>query len=1073
MSDDFSSHFTDPPELLLRDEEHLARVLEMDFSKEQLAAITAPMAPGAIMAGAGSGKTTLMAARVVWLVGRRLVKPDQILGLTFTNKAAGELAARVRTGLLRLDAAAGVPGRSADPGEPTVATYHAYAGGLVAEHGLRLGFEPDLRLVADASSYQRAARVVQRCSHSLPTISTDLATVVRDLVRLDAQMSDHLVDVNTVLRFDSTLRDELSRLEPVRAVKEAVATTLKRDELVHLVDGYRTAKAADGVADFGDHMMRGSLLAMRCPQVSALERARYRVVLLDEYQDTSVSQRLMLQALFSGALAADGRGHPVTAVGDPCQAIYGWRGASADNLASFPDHFPVATGAKSEVYELYVNRRCARDILAVANRLAAPMHAPHSVVRPLEPRDDALQGNVRAACHETVVDEIDWLVEQVAAVHEPGGGAARWSDIAILVRDGSEFAAVTAALQRIRVPVEVVGLGGLLAQPAVGDVLATLEVLRSLTANAAMLRLLTGPRWRIGARDLALLGQRAGQLTGPAERTDGDLTARLERAVTGADPTEVPSLSDALDDPGSLAYSQAASRRFAALSTELRRLRSHVGEPLVDLVRRVIETLGLDVELGADPSADAVQAGDNLASLVEAVAGFAATDPFGSLHGLLAYFRAEEEFNAGMAVATPTRSDSVKLLTVHRAKGLEWEVVLVPFLAGKVFPNERGRDRWTSNAAELPSPLRGDEASLPEIVDWTTTGGTAYKDAVRKQAAMEERRLGYVAFTRAKRLLVVSGHWWGRTQKQPRGPSAYLQLVRDFLSEAGDAPTPWVDLPAAANPLVSATATVAWPAHLDTERTQRRQRAATAVRAALAGTVAPLTGPRSATALAMLTELAALDMEIDRLLTEAALDPSQTIEVPLPTTLSATAAMRVHNDTDAFARALARPMPRRPSAAARFGTRFHAWVESYFGQQTLLDPSALPGAADAGISDDEDLAALTEAFRRGPFGDRKPHAVEAAFTLTLGGQVIVGRIDAVYEAAEGFCVIDWKTNRDSSADPVQLALYRLAWAELHDLPLERVEAAFYYVRTGQVVGHHDLPGRAQLEDLFCRAAQNS
>ncbi len=124
-------------------------------------------------------------------------------------------------------------------------------------------------------------------------------------------------------------------------------------------------------------------------------------------------------------------------------------------------------------------------------------------------------------------------------------------------------------------------------------------------------------------------------------------------------------------------------------------------------------------------------------------------------------------------------------------------------------------------------------------------------------------------------------------------------------------------------------------------------------------------------------------------------------------------------------------MPRQPSPAARFGTRFHAWVEARFGQQSLLDPDDLPGRGDLGIDDEDDLRELIAVFESGPFGDRVPHAVEAPFALVLAGQVVRGRIDAVYaEPDGGWLVIDWKTNRQQTADPLQLALYRLAWAEL-------------------------------------------
>lgn len=187
----------------------------------------------------------------------------------------------------------------------------------------------------------------------------------------------------------------------------------------------------------------------------------------------------------------------------------------------------------------------------------------------------------------------------------------------------------------------------------------------------------------------------------------------------------------------------------------------------------------------------------------------------------------------------------------------------------------------------------------------------------------------------------------------------------------------------------------------------------------------------------------------------------------MPASLSATALARLRDDPEAFADGLVRPMPRPPSSAARFGTLFHAWVEARFGQQPLLDPADLPGRGDLGIDDESELQELEEAFVAGPFGDRVPLRVEAPFALVLAGQVVRGRIDAVYVEDDGsFLVVDWKTNRAATADPLQLAIYRLAWAELHGLAPDQVRAAFFYVRSGELVEPRDLPDRAGLEALL-------
>ncbi|OEV24048.1 ATP-dependent DNA helicase, partial [Streptomyces nanshensis] len=206
----------------------------------------------------------------------------------------------------------------------------------------------------------------------------------------------------------------------------------------------------------------------------------------------------------------------------------------------------------------------------------------------------------------------------------------------------------------------------------------------------------------------------------------------------------------------------------------------------------------------------------------------------------------------------------------------------------------------------------------------------------------------------------------------------------------------------------------------------------------------------------------------------------------LPRTLSASQLLRLAADPEGFARDLARPMPRPPQpAAARRGTRFHAWVESRFEELPLplLGPEELPGADGEGryageppqITDEQDLAALKEAFERTPWAHRTPHRVEAPFQLALAGRIVRGRIDAVYRdrAPDGsvtFDIIDWKTGRGREADPLQLAVYRLAWAEQEGVPLSSVGAAFLHVRSGELVRPAELPDRAGLERLLLDGA---
>ena len=1065
--------------------DQLCRALEIPFTEEQLAAVTAPLEPGLIVAGAGSGKTTVMAARVVWLVANDLVAPEEVLGLTFTNKAAAELATRITRSL----AAAGISTRGEDRGEPVVSTYHAFAGRLVTEHGLRLGVEPRSRLLADATRFQLAARVLRRHRGPVMALTRPLSMLVGELVSLDAEMSEHLVEPAELLAWETAweqrLTDAIAAHDGMKGVKTHVDTLARwlgvsrqRQELAGLVAAYREAKRDLDAVDFGDQVALGARLAEQVPEVGVLERVTARVVLLDEYQDTSVAQRRMLAGLF-------GAGHPVTAGGDPCQAIYGWRGASVANLDEFPVHFPQASGAPAGVYSLSVNQRSGGRLLQLANKVAESLRAKHRVVELRAPDAKAALGDVSLALQPSWADELTWVADQVQAARAAG---TTWREIAVLVRARRDFGDLHAALVSRGIPVEVVGLGGLLQLPEVADVVATLEVIEEPTANAALLRLLTGPRWRLGVRDLAQLGRRGKELLrsgvvdpaldaeDPPEVDETDLDVddtALEEAVAGIDPCDVVSLADVLDRPGHKGWSLDGLHRVTALGAELRALRRHRDEPLLDLVHRVVETSGLDVELAASPEAVAARRKEALSAFLDVVAGFTDLDGESSLTSFLAFLRAADEHERGLDSIAPSGSDAVQLMTAHKSKGLEWDVVVCPDLTKAVFPADVLKGRWPATASVLPADLRGDVDDQPSLDALLGKESLSDYDArCRDHLEREERRLGYVAFTRARHLLVGSGHWWGPPQQKQRGPSPFLLELKEHAAAGHGRVAAWSEQPVEdSNPALAERPAFEWPAPYEPDALQRRRSAAAQVRADLQSLVAG----ESLEEDAGLTpkerdELERLDQEA-KLLIDEELEARRSVRtVTLPSSLSASQLMRLQQDPEAFARELARPMPRQPAPAARRGTRFHAWVETLFEQRPLLDPDELPGAEDDELGSDDDLHALQEAFLAGPWAGRKPYAVEAPFSLPLAGRVVRGRIDAVYDLGDGrWQVVDWKTGRES-ADPVQLAVYRLAWARLLGIDPAQVSGLFLYVRTGKEDLHEDLPGADELAALLTGAA---
>ena len=1052
---------------------YLRELLGVDFTEAQLRIATHHLTPQLVVAGAGSGKTMVMAARVVHAVAYDGVPAGRILGLTFTNKAAGELSSRVRTSLGKLPQRPDEDGADDEDDQPTVATYHAYAAGIVRDHALRIGREPFTALLTEATQWQLAMRVVRAAAGPFPNLQWTTPSVAVKTIALAGELAEHLATIDQVRALDAAaiaaIESQTGRVvKDVRAIADVARA---REELLTLVADYRATKERLDLIDYGDQVALAAEIARAAPVVGAAERSRYALVVLDEYQDTGVAQRVLLSTLFGG-------GHPVTAVGDPNQAIYGWRGASVGNLLRFASHFPRADDAPIEAQPLMTSFRCGGRILDAANAIASRIGADASRRLPLgvpaltadEGREE--DGQVVACRVETDEEEARWVADQLATELDKGTAAGA---MAVLVRRRADFARLHRALVDRDVPVEVVGLGGLLEMAEVADVVAVLSLLIDPTANAAAIRLLTGPRWRLGVRDLAALGRRADHLATWSPPQDGSepevsagLDVALQQVTESVDPVDVASLLDAIDSPGSPDdYSPEAFARLQDVRAELTALRRLVGQPLVELVTEVVRTIGLDVEIEAEPERVAVARAANLAAFVDHAAGFTGLEGESDLPAFLAYLAASADADNGLDIGAVSTADTVKLMTVHKAKGLEWDVVAVPGLVADVFPSNRGRTPWTRGAHVLPNEARGDAIDLPVLRSYDKQGLEEFTKACRADDRDEERRLAYVAFTRPRRLLLASGYCWTRTRMSACSPSPFLTELRD-LGEPVVSVDRWCDEPAddAGNPLTAdAARDVPWPMPIDRMAMDRRAAAAGLVTEAMSG--------RRSTA-----EQGELDLrtgpltwaeEVRLVVDELRAERIGVREVPLPRRLTASQVVKLAEDPDELARMLARPMPQRPQPQARRGSRFHKWVEDLYGAVPLLDPDDLPGAGDEDVSD-ADLADLQARFLADGWGERRPVAVEQPFELVLGGRLVRGRIDAVYPRDDGgYDVIDYKTGavpRDFAAASLQLSVYRIAWADLRGVDPDVVDAGFLYVRSGTLKRPDKLLSREELVVLL-------
>ena len=667
---------------------------------DQLRAVTHGEGPLLVVAGAGTGKTQVITRRIAWLIASHRARPSEILALTFTDKAADEMAVRVD----QL-----VPYGYTDT---AIATFHAFGDRLIREHALELGLPPDLRVLS------RAETVVFMREH-LFEFDLDAYRPLGDptrflsaLAALFSRCKDEDITPATYAGHAARVAAEALALEEaVRSgevapdAAEALAEDGRRQaELARAYARYQELLAERGFIDFGDQVA----LALKLVRGSAAARrdiaARFRYILVDEFQDTNRSQAELV-----GLLAESHRN--VTVVGDDDQAIYAFRGAAIDNILDFEARYP---GAKTVV--LRRNYRSLAPVLDAAYRLIRfndpdRLEVQTGLAKRLRAqRVDSAAPPVRLEAFATGSEEADWIAADVAA-RIAAGASPR--DHAVLVRANGHADAILRALNVAGVPWRFSGTSGLYARPEVRLLMAFLRVVADPDSSVDVYALAAAAPYRLGGEDLTAIVNSA---------------RRRNRSVTAI-------LGELDKQPGLLRIAPASRESVHRLVEDIARYTAMAHErPAGEVLYAFLRESGMLARMAATPTTAAEEGLGNIARFFDIIRGQSAllADDRATFVAQHLQTLAEAGDDPATADLDPD-ADAVAVLTVHKAKGLEFPVVYLPGLVVGRFPgNGRGE------ALPLPAGLGRGEPVTPE------------------RAVAEERRLFYVAMTRARDLLILS-----------------------------------------------------------------------------------------------------------------------------------------------------------------------------------------------------------------------------------------------------------------------------------------------------------------------------
>ncbi len=793
----------------------ISKLLGMDYqpTDEQTKVIEAPLgSPVLVIAGAGAGKTEVMSSKIVYMVTNGLVKPNEILALTFANKATQELDQRIKARLnkIRRNMGQRISYFEEEYNTPKTSTYNAFALMIVQDYGYKIGISPLTRLITDGEVWQIFYRIVQDWQEDLHE-EVSQSDMPEYAYRLYQEISEHGLSIQTVKEKMTSFAKELednaksrNKFKISSKITEITDSLRVRVSILPVIQAYVDYKKQNNLMDFADQLRLAIEIVDRCPEIVQEYKNRYKVVLLDEYQDTSSSQINLLSKIFNG--------HDVIAVGDPKQAIYGWRGASIGAIENFDEKFS-SSSAKTRFLTLSVSWRNSKNILDYANTVCQDLYdlaEDYSFDMPkLQPHEKTTDGQIVVTQGTDLQESFEIIARYIYENKLPD------EKVAIICRRKSIFTKIQEELSKLGIKSQKVGLDGLLMQNVIQDLLAFLRVSVDNTANKYLLRIFD--MMNFGVRDMFLYNEWTKhisfELTG--DRRTLNITDCLEiLPQTGWYPQKLApnntvsvsedssknsnGLSDKNEDKNvdqsTRGISAEAVRRLEYISKCVNKIRRNLNLSLEEQVKQAIRITGLDIQAEVDINND--EENLSLRTFCELARKFDAerTEGAGFVHNgsdtllasFLGWLDATEKMRENLSsTISPATADTVQILTIHAAKGLEWDTVIVPELIEGKFPSVKGGTRyvkvsdsfinpyekfvlasgWLTDKGNLPYELRDDAQYLPAF-DMNAykeePTSTKYIDEYRKEIGQhllnEELRLAYVVFTRAKKTLVLSAH---------------------------------------------------------------------------------------------------------------------------------------------------------------------------------------------------------------------------------------------------------------------------------------------------------------------------
>jgi len=663
----------------------------MKLNREQLRAIRHGKGPLMIIAGAGTGKTTVITERIKHLIEKRGVRPSSILALTFTEKAASEMQERVDVAL---------PYGYADM---WISTFHSFCDRVLRNEALEIGLSPNYKILSQGGMVQLLSERIFDFDLEYYRPLARPTSFVSAMLKHFSRLQDEDISPTDYVKWAET-QSASWRTKPKTEEKIELQKWL---ELAKAYETYDKLKTKEGYLDFGDLITKTLELFEKRPNVLLRYQEKFDYILIDEFQDTNYAQNLL-------AVRLAGKRANITVVGDDDQSIFRFRGAAVSNILEFKKRYK-----KARVVVLTKNYRSKSEILDASYRLILgnnPDRLEH--IEGIEKKLSAARrgkGKVELVCAANGFEETDTVVKKILELTNAGYS---YEDMAVLARTNSQAEEMSRAIISNGIPARFLGPASLFDRPEVAEIISFLKVLADPEDDLAMYRLLGMDAFGIPPKDIAILASRAKKENISIFEAAEGLEAA--RQVTGL---VVDKLGKAKDNP--------------------------VGK----IIYEFLEETGTLLAISNPHDEEGLERAKNVASFFNKVRKFEEERGGALVSELLSWIETLSDLGRGpSAVEEDWREEnSVKILTVHSAKGLEFPVVFMVSLAHDRFPARNRKDA-------IPIP--------DDLIRETLPRGDEH--------IQEERRLFYVGMTRARDVLVMSYASFYPENKLKKKPSPFI-----------------------------------------------------------------------------------------------------------------------------------------------------------------------------------------------------------------------------------------------------------------------------------------------------------